>query len=316
MFFSVIMPLYNKAQYVAKTIASVLGQSYADWELIIVDDGSKDDSFAVASQAIAGCDKARLVKQENAGVSTARNNGVALAKGDYVCFLDADDWWDSSFLEEMAMLISEFPDAGIYGTSYYIVRNGKNRIAPIALDKGFTKGYIDYIEVYSRFLCMPLTSISVAIPRSVFNKMQGFKAQLKIGEDFDLWLRIALQHKVAFVNKQLSFYNQDVEQETRGVVNDKIYLPDTFFTFNLDCYSEKEKEIASLKVLLDKLRVYSLLRYRLQRVYPDLVAKEISKVNFANVDREYRFYYKAPLIIVRLMFGMRGILSKIKKQLL
>ena len=103
--FSVIIPLYNKAPYVARAIDSVLAQSFKDYELIIMDDGSKDDSFEIVSNSIEGRQNCHLYRQENAGVSMARNNGVAASKGDYLCFLDADDWWDSCFLEEMSKLI-------------------------------------------------------------------------------------------------------------------------------------------------------------------------------------------------------------------
>ena len=88
--YSVIIPLYNKAPYVAKSINSVFTQTLDDYELIIVDDGSRDESAVIASQVILGHDNCHLIQQENAGVSMARNNGVAASHGDYLCFLDAD----------------------------------------------------------------------------------------------------------------------------------------------------------------------------------------------------------------------------------
>ena len=103
--FSLIMPLYNKAPYVAKARRSVLEQTFSDYELVIVDDGSKDESAHIAEKLIAGNAHCRLIRQENAGVSVARNNGVAASQGDYLCFLDADDWWEPSFLEEMEKLV-------------------------------------------------------------------------------------------------------------------------------------------------------------------------------------------------------------------
>ena len=119
--FSVIIPLYNKARYVKKAIDSVLLQTYADYELVIMDDGSSDESFKVASEAIKGRGNCRIFRQQNFGVSMARNNAVAKSKGDYLCFLDADDWWAPTFLEEMDVLIDDYSDAGIYGTGYMIV---------------------------------------------------------------------------------------------------------------------------------------------------------------------------------------------------
>jgi len=163
--FSVIIPLYNKAPYVSKAIGSVLAQTFTDYELVVVDDGSRDDSAEMAAKAMDGRPDCRLIRQENAGVSMARNNGVAASQGDYLCFLDADDWWEPTFLEEMSKLIAEFPDAGIYGTGYTIVNETKHktRVAPIGVEAGFGKGYINYCQVYAKTLAMPLTSISVSI---------------------------------------------------------------------------------------------------------------------------------------------------------
>ena len=158
--FSVIIPLYNKALYVEKAVRSVWSQTYRDFELIIVDDGSTDASLSVAESLcyeLSHTDlktKFYIVSQKNSGVSTARNNGVKSARYPYLCFLDADDWWEPTFLEEMSRFIGEFPQAGIYGTGYYIVKNGRKRVAPVGVDTDFEKGIIDYCKVYARMLCM------------------------------------------------------------------------------------------------------------------------------------------------------------------
>ena len=175
--FSVIIPLYNKAPYVSKAINSVLSQSIGDYELIVMDDGSSDDSFDVASKAIEGHRNCHIHRQQNAGVSMARNNAVALSEGEYLCFLDADDWWSPAFLEEMDKLIDEYPEAGILGTNYIIVNEAKHktRIASVAVEPGFEKGYINYCRVYAANMYMPLWTGAVCIPRKVFVKMDGFK---------------------------------------------------------------------------------------------------------------------------------------------
>ena len=187
--FSVIIPLYNKAPYVAKAIGSVLAQTYTDYELIIIDDGSKDDSFAIALKAIEGHKRCHIYRQKNAGVSVARNIGVGLSRSDYLCFLDADDWWEPDFLMEMSRLIEEFPDAGIYGANYTIVNETKHktRVAEIGVEEGFERGYFNYCKTYAKTMYMPLTSISVAIPRSVFDEMKGFQKGIRLGEDFLLF---------------------------------------------------------------------------------------------------------------------------------
>ncbi len=309
--FSVIIPLYNKAPYVAKAIESVLGQTYRDFEVIVIDDGSTDQSLEVAkafeNKSIT------IISQPNSGVSTARNNGVKLAKYPYICFLDADDWWHPTFLEEMKRLITDFPDAGIYGSGYYIVKNGQERIAPIGVPQGFERGIIDYCEVYAKTLCMPLTSISVVIPKHIFDEEKGFKSQLKFGEDFDLWIRIALKHKVILVNKSLAYYNQDVDVNNRGVAVHKTYSPVNHFIFNLDYLYDNEKNNHRLKILLDKLRVYILLKYRMQRAFPKEYNAEIKKVDFSVQPLGVRLQYYLPVWFLKQYYGLKFLVWNIVK---
>ena len=313
--FSVIIPLYNKASYVTKAIDSVLSQTFADYELVIMDDGSKDDSFDVASKAIEGRTNCHLHRQENAGVSVARNNAAALSQGDYLCFLDADDWWDPNFLSEMSRLIDVCPEAGIYGTGYTIVDETRNRtrVAPVGVEPGFEEGYINYCQVYAKTLAMPLWTGAVCIPRAIYDEMQGFPKGIKLGEDFLLWIKIALKYKVAFLNKPLSFYNQDVEAVNRGVIR-KGYDPDTFMTFHFDQFEEEEKKNPDLKVLLDRLRVYSLLRFRFTNSHKERVNREIAKVDFSNVDRKYWCLYRLPFPIIAVYLKIRSFASWLKNR--
>lgn len=317
MFFSVVIPLYNKSPYVAKAIQSVLGQTFSDYELIVVDDGSDDDSAVIAQKTIEGHQHCRLIKQKNAGVSVARNNGVAASTGDYLCFLDADDWWDPRFLEEMAKLIGEYSDAGIYGTNYTIVNENKHktRVSPIGVEPGFEKGYINYCQVYAKTMAMPLWTGAVCMPRPVFNEIGGFAQGIKLGEDFLLWIRVALKYKVVLLNKPLSYYNQDADAAFRGT-NKKQYDPDTFMTFFFDQFEDEEKGNHDLKVLLDRIRVITLMNFRKHNLYPERVGREIAKVDFSNVDSIYKFYYRTPYWMVNFYCRVFQLLSKVKQKLL
>ena len=313
-YFSVIIPLYNKAPYIAKTLKSVLGQTFCDYELIVIDNGSTDGSGKIAT----GFNDSRLIihrLKENIGVSNARNKGVELSSSPYITFLDADDWWEPTFLEEIADLIERYPDVGIYGTGYYIVKNGKKRAAPIGVEEGFVEGEIDYCRVYAKTLCMPLTSISVAVPRTIFDKTGGFDPGLELGEDLDLWLRIVLREKAVLLNRPLSNYNQDIEKTFSGT-HKRRYNPDTFVAFHFDRYGEEEARNGELKTLLDKLRVYLLMNFRKHNLFPDKVNREIAKVDFSHVDPIYRFYYKSPFWIVKIYCLTMEFLSQIKQKII
>ena len=308
--FSVIIPLYNKAPYVAKAIESVLGQTYRDFEVIVIDDGSTDQSLEVAktfeNKSIT------IISQPNSGVSTARNNGVKIAKHPYICFLDADDWWHPTFLEEMKQLITDFPDAGIYGSGYYIVKNGKERIAPIGVPQGFERGIIDYCEVYAKTLCMPLTSISVVIPKHIFDEEKGFKSQLKFGEDFDLWIRIALKHQVILVNKPLAYYNQDVDVNNRAI-GSRFYKPEEHMLFsNYGDFMHNE----GFRFLFERLALYGLLSYYLNDVNKLEVYQILSEINWNKHEHKYLLYYKKfPRWAVKVWFKIIKKLSIIKNRI-
>ena len=308
--FSVIIPLYNKAPYIAKAIESVLGQTYRDFEVIVIDDGSTDQSLEVAKTFENKSNT--IISQPNSGVSTARNNGVKLAKHPYICFLDADDWWHPTFLEEMKRLITDFPDAGIYGSGYYIVKNGQERIAPIGVPQGFERGIIDYCEVYAKTLCMPLTSISVVIPKHIFDEERGFKSQLKFGEDFDLWIRIALKHKVILVNKPLAYYNQDVDVNNRAI-GSRFYKPEEHMLFsNYGDFMHNE----GFRFLFERLALYGLLSYYLNDVNKLEVYQILSEINWNKHEHKYLLYYKKfPRWAVKVWFRIIKKLSIIKNRI-
>lgn len=318
--FSVIMPLYNKAPYVRKAVESVVGQTYTDWELVVVDNGSNDGS----GEIVAGFSdaKIRMVRlEEIMGPGAARNYGVA-CQGDlkgatqnnpaspYICFLDADDWWEPTFLEEMAGLIERHPDAGIYGTGYYIVKNGKKRVAPIGVEDGFSEGEINYCQVYAKTLCMPLTSITVAMPRRIFEENGGFKTHLRLGEDFDLWIRIALKHKVVLQNKPLSNYNQDVAITYRGTHH--LRAPEEHMLWNLGYLEPMEQTNPDYKQLIDNLRTYSLINYLLDRRYRSAARQELTKVDWNRQPVSIYRQYRQPIWVLKIRQSLLKIGSRIK----
>jgi glycosyltransferase involved in cell wall biosynthesis len=312
--FSVVIPLFNKSTYIEKCLQSVLNQTCQDFEVIVVNDGSTDDSVEKVEKFNVQSSKFKVISQSNTGVSAARNNGVNAAKFDYIAFLDPDDWWEPTFLEEMKSLIESFPEAGIYGSGYSLVKNKRKRIAPIGIDRTFDKGIINYCRVYSKTLCMPLTSISVVIPKTIFESENGFKPALKLGEDFDLWIRVSLKYPVAFLNKPLADYNQDADLSGRAVGN--LHNPENHVLWNLEYLANEELSDPDLKQLLDNLRVYGLLPYFLTREYRSLAKQELDKVDWKNQPVTARMRYTKPRFLLKIESRFYYAGSRIKQSLL
>lgn len=286
-FFSIVIPLYNKAAYIRKAVASVVAQSFSDWELIVVDDGSDDNGMQVVETFSDS--RIRLLRQSNAGVSAARNNGVAIAKGDYICFLDADDWWDTHHLESLHGLIARHPHAGLYATTYTIVKNGKQRTAPIGIDSHFSEGAIDYCSVYAKTLCMPVYASTACMPHSLFDLMGGFRHALTLGEDFDLWLRIEEQYPIVLLNRTDVYYNQDSDPKYRAI--SRLHAPEHHVIWNLQAMEHRESEDSAYKQLIDALRVYDLYPYYLCRRYREAARQQLAKVDWQHQPKKWRLRY-------------------------
>ena len=314
--FSVVIPLYNKAPYVAKAIQSVATQTYQEFELLVIDDGSKDGGFEIAKKLLDALTPPLggwgATCQSNAGVSSTRNKAAKRAKYPYIAFLDADDWWEPTFLEEMKQLIEEFPEAGIYGSSYYKVKNGRSIPANIGVEAGFEKGYIDYCKVYAKTMWMPLWTGAVIVPKPVYEELDGFKPELKLGEDFHLWIRIADKYKVAFLNKPLSNYNQDVDLANRAV-GDQFYLPHEHMLFADYSLLKNQK---NFQFLFQKLAASGLLPYYLAKRNKAEVVKILSVMQWKHQPLKYRLYYQIlPHDVVKWWFKALKMGAKLKRKL-
>ncbi len=296
MMFSIITPLYNKESYIARAVASVLAQTYTDWEWIIVDDGSTDHSLAEAQRCCAanaiGKSRIHIHSQANAGVAAARNKAVEQATGEYLCFLDADDWWEPTFLEEMAQLIHNYPNAGLYATNYVYYKPGKTHTAV-----NLPTGYITYPQAYLHNVAMPVWTGAVAMPRRVFDEMGGFQAGVRLGEDFLLWAKTAMHYPVAFLNQPLAYYNNDVPAALRATRH--LYAPEHNMLFRLDTLGREEALSADWKHLFDRLRVGGLLEYWLCAQYHDRAKAELAKVDWAQQPKAAAKPYHIPIPLLR-----------------
>ena len=361
--FSVIIPLYNKAPYIRKALESVLAQTYTDYELIIVDDGSTDGSFTIAKQFIderlkikgsedevkgeenSGAEtngyklspiNYKLIRQANSGVSAARNAGVAQAQGEYLAFLDADDWWESTYLERMAQLINDYPDAGLYACNYVYYKPGKTHVA-----LHIPTGYINYPKAYYKSDAMPVWTGAAMIPRQVYDEMDGFPFGIKLGEDFLLWSKIALHYPVAFLNEPLAWYNNDVPVNLRATRN--LHHPKNHMLFQMKLafgggeilnQQHQQQKLTTIPLattqradgemptcqdwnrLIDKLRVGGLLEYWMSKEYHNLAAIELAKVDWSQQPNSVKRMYKTPICLLKLKRRVMQVGSYCKQRII
>lgn len=215
--FSVIMPLYNKKLYIQRAINSVLEQNYADYEIIVVNDGSTDGGEEVVTKL---CNpRIALINQPNLGVSSARNKGVSNSKFDYIVFLDADDSWEQGFLTELNLLINQIPACGIYGINHrYITEEGVTKVNNLdCLLKDKQQLIIDdYFSLFAKLGKSPFSNSGCCFPKSIFIENGGYKEGVRLTEDSDLWCRIALDHPIAFSKKVLVNYYFESPGNTRS----------------------------------------------------------------------------------------------------
>lgn len=303
--FSVVIPLYNKERYVRDTLQSVLSQSYPFFEVIVVDDGSSDGSVEIV-KSMNDDDRLRLIEQANTGVSVARNRGVQESKEKYVAFLDADDKWHPDFLQKMAQLISEYPDAGLYAARYAEVRNQTLFPFDLRMGQDFQRGYIDYFALYAKTFMSPVWTSAVAIPKDVFVRSGGFPCGIRAGEDIMLWIKIASCEKVAYLNEVLAYYNNDVIDQDR--LSKKFYRPEENYIFSVGTLrNEKNK---SLLYLIDGLIVRTLRPYYALGLYSEATRETLRSVNFNCQPLVYRLYYRLPRWCAKYVYkGLKKIRS-------
>ncbi len=195
--FSVVIPLYNKKLHIGRAITSVLNQTHQDFEIIIVDDGSTDNSADIVTSYKDS--RIKLIRQKNAGVSSARNRGVEQARGNLVAFLDADDEWMPKHLEIIKRLAHDNPGAGIYATCYEMIQNGA-KIGPSlkAIPPPPWQGIIPSYFKSAALGAPPVCSSTACIPTNLLRDVGCFLLGRRMGEDLEMWGRIAISYPVAF----------------------------------------------------------------------------------------------------------------------
>lgn len=299
---SVVIPLYNKQNAIAATLQSVLAQTYTNYEIIVVDDGSTDDSANVAEAVLRECKvygvecKGKVIRKPNGGVCSARNCGIQEAKYGYIALLDGDDLWDEHYLEEQVKLIQDFPEAKMWGMSIAFIKHNRQT----KWEQGMGDGYRGYVENYfgtshNDLFC----SSSVVICKDVFKKVGYFDERIASSEDLDMWYRIILHYPIAFYDKVLAFYNQDAEN--RVAYDTDVRFP---LTKDIKYYFDKHNaEFDCNPVFSHFMNNYvaaNLLKNgyyfgtKQERMDSDVIVR---KLRYQDIHPKYKWIFKAPRCI-------------------
>ena len=197
--FSIVIPLYNKATYIQATIASVLAQSFTDFEIVIIDDGSKDAGPDLVSSLSQAENRIRIIRQANSGVSKARNKGIQEAHGEWVVFLDADDCQHPQYLATLQHLINQYPLVDVVATKYKSIPDTQGKVFE-SWDVLPLPAEVEMVsDLPTRWLKGPtLFTGSIAVRASLLHSMQPcFPEGESAGEDLDLWFRLAEKGPIA-----------------------------------------------------------------------------------------------------------------------
>jgi glycosyltransferase involved in cell wall biosynthesis len=211
---SIVIPLYNKGPYIKRTIDSILAQTYQDFEIIIVDAPSTDEGPDIVKQI--SDPRIQFCNQEKTGVSDARNHGVRKAKADFIAFIDADDEWTPIHLETLVHLREKYPHAGIFVTAYKKIlpdgteRETKYMSIPPAPWEGLLPSYFRAAALGEA----PVATIVTGIPKNILLEVGGFPEDMRIGEDLDTWLRIAVKYPIAFSWNIGGIYHMEATNRT------------------------------------------------------------------------------------------------------
>ncbi|WP_299761807.1 glycosyltransferase family A protein [uncultured Pontibacter sp.] len=228
--FSVIIPLYNKQASIADTLETVLDQTFEQFEVLVIDDGSTDRGPAIAESYTDP--RIKVYSKQNAGVSHARNYGIERATQDYIAFLDADDFWEPNYLEEMNKLIHKYPECGMFSCRYKCIKLNKVIIHKPNIPEGKLSNYFQTILKYNQ---VSWTSATI-IKREVFEKAGMFPVGMISGEDSYMWCKAAIHYPVAFTNKILATYNLGMSETYYRVAK-----PDTCKESWYDLYCEGDE---------------------------------------------------------------------------
>ena len=243
---SVIVPAYNAMTYLPKTIDSVLEQTFTDFEVIIVNDGSSDDIEKWVDTITDN--RVRLISQKNQGAATARNTGIAHAKGEYIAFLDSDDLWEQTKLEKQVNCLDNNPDVGlVYAWISSIDENGNNRGKIFANN---AEGYV-WEKLIEENIVM--SGSAAMVRRDCFEKLGVFDQNLRFAEDWEMWIRIARNYSFAAIKEPLVYYrhhpNNKSQHYIKKIDNFRLIIEKSFESVPFELLYLRNKSYSAVNFL-------------------------------------------------------------------
>jgi len=297
-FFTVIIPLFNKEKFIETTLKSVLCQTFTDFEILIVNDGSNDRS-AEKTQEFED-DRIHYFFKENGGASSARNYGIEKAQSNYITFIDADDYWYPSFLQEMFENINRFPELKVFSAAIEIETSKKIIPALYSIVKTSDCEIVNYFtaSIKETVIC---TSCAV-FHKSVFEETGNFDIKIKSGQDTDMWIRIGLIYPILFSWKILARYVYDANSLSKnaGYNYEKI---------NLSKFNEQEKTNPDLKKFLDLNRFSLAIKFKISGNY-SLFENYYSAIHLSNLSFKKRTLLVIPSFVLKPLISLKTILAE------
>ena len=299
---SVVIPLYNKELEITNTISSVLAQTFTDFEVIVVDDGSTDNSLSQLEKC--SDQRIKVFTTENKGVSHARNFGIKNATSQFIAFLDADDLWKPHHLKDLKLLFETYPNCGMYCKAYEKIK-GKtiidSRYKDISNSKHW-KGVVDDYFYHSNINSLASSS-SIAIKKSILDTTGYFNENYNSGEDTDLWIRIALKHPTAFDNNVSVTINLNANHKlTHSLFKSRNHM-------DLNAFSKDEITNTSLKRYLDLNRYAVAIQYKLENEKTH--SNELFRtIDIKNLSVLQKLIYKSPSSFIKKALNTRNLLRK------
>lgn len=251
---SIIVPTYNREAFIPIAIDSVLSQTYKHFELIIINDGGTDNTKAVVDAYRLKDPRIHYLEQFNQGQSVARNYGLSIAKGDFICFLDSDNYWPADKLERSLLAFEHYPEADIvYGDCITIDEQGKE------LHRNNMRRYSGHIA--AQLVKDNFVSMNTAMTRRIcFDTLGGMSNGRMVADDYQLWLKFSTQFRFQYVPEYWAYYrvmeNQiSTNKKLRFDTNEKIIK--NFFTAYPHVLTEKEKKAGLCAFYSRKARHYA-----------------------------------------------------------